>query len=286
MDAFTASGGGSSGASAGGPSTSMDALDDAVHTVVQALKQHGMWDNTVFVFSSDNGSPIGNGGNNAPLRGSKMTDWQGGVRAVAFVTSPLLPPERANTTWPGLASQTDLYRTLTALAGVSEGDLDASGPVPPDSLNFWSALAQGGPSPRTELVHNINGKFASAIRVGAFKLMIGDPNEAGRGRSDWETPPEFGAVAGKQDNQTWCTPNPCLFDVLSDPEERNDLHDTMPDKVAELMARYEELAASEVSLPDSGLCPKQWLEADGWPGVSAPDGCNANLEHGTWLPWV
>jgi arylsulfatase B len=292
------------------------ALDEAVHTVVEALKHRGLWANTVLVFSTDNGSPISNGGNNAPLRGSKMTDWQGGVRGVAFVTSPrrdLLPAARANKTWGGLASQTDLYRTLAALAGVPEETVSSpsSGPVPPDSLDLWGALASGGASPRLELVHNINGKFAGAIRVGAFKLLVGDPNEAGRGRSYWRLPPEWGgqqgggagagggawggarrgrggegAGEGGANSTAWCTPHPCLFDVLSDPEERTDLHDAMPSKVAQLMARYRALQASEVSLPDSGLCPKQWLDPDGWPGVSAPDGCLANVDGGTWLPWV
>ena len=60
----------------------------------------------------------------------------------------------------------------------------------------------------------------------------------------------------------------------------------MPAKVAELLQRYDKLAQSEVSMPESGLCPKQWLDADGWPGVSAPDGCAANLAGGTWEPWV
>jgi hypothetical protein len=260
-----------------------------------------------------------------------MTDWQGGVRGVAFITSPShLPAARANTTWAGLVSQTDFYTTLLGLAGVPPATIKfGSGPLPPDSVDLWDALSSGGPSPRTEIVHNINGNYSSAIRVGRYKLLQGDPNEAGRGRSDWEKPPEamlHGAVP-VSDNKAdlsipsipVCTTKPCLFDVLvstlvqfsahrfsahsthilmfscvplvvrknkADPEERNDLHDSMPEKVTELLQRYHELAQSEVFMPDSGLCPKQWLDPDGWPGVSLPDGCLANLARGTWEPWM
>ena len=56
-------------------------LDDVVGDVVAALKSRGMWDNLLFVTSSDNGGPeyAGGSANNYPLRGGKFTDWQGGI---------------------------------------------------------------------------------------------------------------------------------------------------------------------------------------------------------------
>lgn len=69
-------------------------LDESVGAVVQALAEHDMLANTVIVFSSDNGGAAAgfniNAASNWPLRGVKNTLWEGGVRAAAFVWSPLL----------------------------------------------------------------------------------------------------------------------------------------------------------------------------------------------------
>ena len=53
-------------------------VDDVVGALVDALKQKGMWDNVLFVASSDNGGPISSskGANNYPLKGGKASDWQ------------------------------------------------------------------------------------------------------------------------------------------------------------------------------------------------------------------
>ena len=68
-------------------------LDDVVGELTDALKKKGMWDNLLFVTSSDNGGPVHEncGANNYPLKGGKLTDWQGGVRVNAFVSGGYLP---------------------------------------------------------------------------------------------------------------------------------------------------------------------------------------------------
>ncbi len=85
----------------------ISSLDEAMPQLVDALKQKAMWANTIFIVTSDNGGNLGGSGNNAPLRGGKFTFWQGGVRAHAFVVSPLLPDARAGTTWGGLMHAAD-----------------------------------------------------------------------------------------------------------------------------------------------------------------------------------
>ena len=90
-------------ASSGGPcaycacermvvSAQVSGLDDAIHSITTALKARGMWDETVLVFSGDNGGPQMLSHYNAGLRGGKWTFFEGGIRPAAFVASPLLPP--------------------------------------------------------------------------------------------------------------------------------------------------------------------------------------------------
>eukprot|EP00494_Astrolonche_serrata_P034183 UN34452 len=71
-------------------------VDQVVKNVTDLLKANGMWNNTLLVWTTDNGSPIegsavGCGGSNAPLRGGKGTNWEGGVRVPGFVSGGILP---------------------------------------------------------------------------------------------------------------------------------------------------------------------------------------------------
>lgn len=130
----------------------MSALDDQLTAVVDTLKNKGMWDNTVLIFTTDNGGNLGGNGNNYPLRGGKYTFWQGGVRGVSFVSSPLLPMSFQGKTWSGAAHAADWYTTIAALAGVSTLN---TGPLPPDGVNLWPSLLQNSSSPRSEVVLQI-----------------------------------------------------------------------------------------------------------------------------------
>ena len=62
-------------------------MDVAAGNVTASLKKHGMWQDTVFIFSTDNGGPVGKGASNYPLRGGKGTLWEGGVRGIGFVVA-------------------------------------------------------------------------------------------------------------------------------------------------------------------------------------------------------
>ncbi|CAN7948174.1 unnamed protein product [Ixodes pacificus] len=97
----------------------VDALDQSVGSVVDALQKADMLTNTILVFSTDNGAlPWGfksNRGSNWPLRGVKFTLYEGGVRGTAFIWSPLL--ENSKRVSSQLMHITDWLPTLYSAAG-------------------------------------------------------------------------------------------------------------------------------------------------------------------------
>ncbi|XP_071529459.1 arylsulfatase B-like [Panulirus ornatus] len=155
------------------------AMDEAVGRVVAALKASGHYNNSVIVFTTDNGGPTGHGANNWPLRGHKTTLWEGGTRGSAFIHSPLLP--NPGTVSHQLMHVTDWYRTLVGVAG---------GVVPRDTggMDQWAAVTGAAPSPRTHMVYNVDNTtaFKAGVRLGDYKLLVGDP-----GNGDWTPPPEL-----------------------------------------------------------------------------------------------
>lgn len=80
----------------------VSALDESVRQIVTTLKKKGLYDNSIIIFTTDNGAAAGglddSAGSNYPLRGAKNTLWEGGVRGVGFVHSPLLK-KRGKMSW-------------------------------------------------------------------------------------------------------------------------------------------------------------------------------------------
>ncbi|PNF39716.1 Arylsulfatase B [Cryptotermes secundus] len=147
-------------------------LDESVGRVVQALQRRHMLESSVILFLSDNGAPSKgrqpNWGSNWPLKGVKETLWEGGVRGVGLIWSPLLQQT------PRVSSQlmhvTDWLPTLYTAAGGHVASLRHD----LDGVDQWESLVYNLASPRREILHNIDERGrTAAVRFHNWKLIIG-----------------------------------------------------------------------------------------------------------------
>ena len=242
-------------------------VDDAVGEIVQALKQKGMWDNMLFVSSSDNGGPTGDdkGANNYPLKGGKATDWQGGVRVNAYVSGGYLPEKRRGQKTEGYIHIADWYSTFCALGGVDPTDeIAAKAKLPPiDSLNMWPLISgQNSTSPRTDIpvTHE-------TLISGDYKILTGKIGHAG-----WAGP-HFPNSSKRVDAEMDCKESGCLYNIKTDPYEHTNLASKLPDVLAEMQKKLSAYQSTHFE-PDRG---KEW-----------PGACDAalNTYNGYWGPFI
>ncbi|CAN7938758.1 unnamed protein product, partial [Ixodes hexagonus] len=236
------------------------AMDDAVGFLEQELVRLGLWNNTVLIFTSDNGGQVLAGGNNWPLRGNKNTLWEGGTRVPAFVASPLLKsPSRTS---HSLVHVVDWFPTLVALAG---GGPPLSGL---DGVDQWKTISECGPSVRQSFVYNLSNRssLAGAVRWGDFKLVHGFG-----GRPDgWYPEPLLNKTNVSMSDEKRSA-SLLLFNLSNDPYERKDLSSQMPDLTARLDGLLLDQAASmvpSVRLPDD---PRG--DPSRWGGAYSPGWC-------------
>jgi len=133
-------------------------LDEAVGNMTKVLKSKGLYENTLLVFSADNGGYLGNGGDNSPLRGGKFSDFEGGSRVTAFVSGGYLPSRLRGTDTDELVHIADWGATFAALAGIPEssysddGFARESGLPQPDGLSMRELImGENRTSPRVEV---------------------------------------------------------------------------------------------------------------------------------------
>ncbi len=115
------------------------ALDNNVAAILGELDKLGLRDNTIVVFTSDNGAM--EAGSSLPLRGAKHTIYEGGVRLPTAIHWPQggLAGGRK---WDGLCGALDMFPTLMAM---TQSKLPATRPL--DGKNFWPALRDNTASP-------------------------------------------------------------------------------------------------------------------------------------------
>lgn len=141
------------------------AMDEAVGQVIEALEKQKMLDNTLIIFSSDNGGPApGRITDNSPLRGGKGSIFEGGVRLCAFACWPGHVPAGKVVDQP--VHVVDWYPTFVNLAG---GKLEQ--PLPPDGKDIWPTLTQAAKSPHEAILLSGTRFGQAAVRAGDWKLL-------------------------------------------------------------------------------------------------------------------
>lgn len=240
------------------------AMDEAVGTVLKAIDDEKMRDNTLIIWTNDNGGPApGRVTSNGPLRAGKGSLYEGGTRVACVASWPghLKPGSVVNEP----LHMVDWYPTLLGLAGASKEQK-----LPLDGKDAWATISEGKPTPHTEIIHNatpVNG----AIRMGDWKLVMnGQRGETEEGGG--EAPAAEGA-GGKRANRAAKKDlaeggeKVELFNIKDDPYEKTNLAKSNPDKVKELRARYDEIASQAVPpklkpMAPGFVTPKVWGEKD------------------------
>ena len=256
----------------------IQALDEGVGQITALLDSKGISDDTIIVFSTDNGGQTAWGSSNWPLRGNKATVFEGGIRGFGFVWDKSLPnPNRDSTQ---LMHITDWYPTVVeGMAGLKIDEAVAS---KLDGFNMWQALMQDTASPRGEILHQLDPPRydaprpfmgQAAIRVGSWKLIIGQPN------CSMGTGPE---VSGDMCPSGWVHKNGTieeppanpsftwLFNVAEDPTERINLADSNPHVVSQLTKKIEMYNSTHIEQFSPPFDP-----------ASDP-----NNFDGVWTPWM
>ena len=138
-------------------------LDEAVGRIAGALEQYGFDENTLLVFSNDNGAIRDS--MNAPYRGTKNTNYEGGVRVPCVWYWP--NKIEAGSSHDGLMHITDLYNTFVSMGG---GSLEQE--LPLDGMDMSSVILEGRESPRDEIIFEVSQSVRfPAMRKGDYKLI-------------------------------------------------------------------------------------------------------------------
>ena len=133
----------------------VSSMDHGIGNITRALKRNRIYENSLIIFSSDNGGPTvstdGIGSRNWPLRGGKHSLYEGGTRAVAFIHGKGI---RQNTPYPHLMHVVDWFATLADVAGYN-----LTKTLPLDSISHWRQLSAASVhreiGPRSAMVYGI-----------------------------------------------------------------------------------------------------------------------------------
>ena len=221
----------------------IEEIDFNVGRILDQLTRSGLADNTVVLFTSDNGPwlvknqdfadghlPNDHGGSAGPLRSGKVSTWEGGVRVPAIAWAPGRIP--AGKVCDEIGTTMDVLPTFAALAGAEvprdrvidgedisallAGDFQKANP---DKVYYYYFLTQ-----------------LQAVRQGNWKLHLPRP-----AKPSWLG--MFGVNRHIHPLDGLGFPEPALYDLDADPGEQNDVAASHPEKVAELLKLAEKARA-------------------------------------------
>jgi arylsulfatase A-like enzyme len=211
-------------------------LDWCVGRILDTLEKQGIAQNTLIIFSSDNGPVVDDGyhdqaveklGTHKPAgiyRGGKYSNFDGGTRVPFLVkwTDHVKP----GTTSSALVDQIDLLASLATLTGQSLRNDDA-----PDSINLLPAILGRSRTGRQSLVEEAG---SLSLVEGKWKMIRGDQESA----YDRYTRIELGNA-----------PDPQLYDRAADPAEQHNVAAAHPEIVKRMLAQLDQIQSSGRSRP-------------------------------------
>lgn len=230
-------------------------LDSYVGEIIDFLDKKGIFDDTVFIFTSDNGvsgvadlEHLRNLGHDssAGYRGHKMYIWEGGHREPTIVSYPQMI--EAGSVSSQMVCHADFYRSFADFFGVSLEDTEAEDSV--SNVKLWA----GEDEPvREDMVHS-SGSGGLSIRQGKWKLIFVEGG--GAVPLDWENEASLRTIFRPTE----------LYNLEEDWQEQNNVINDHPDRVQELQAllgKYIREGRSTPGLPqrDQGDLPyKRWSQ--------------------------
>ena len=212
-------------------------MDDSVGRIVASLKKNGVWQNTVLIFTSDNGG-LHSTTSTYPLLGSKAMPYEGGYRVPLIMTWPgRIPAGKTNDT-PTM--NIDLYPTMLDLAGVAPNPQQHL-----DGVSLKPILTEGK-------------------TIEDRPLYFHFPHYSGVGCSPFSAVRHKGLKLYRYYNDARVTHH--LFDLDTDPYEQHDLAQTKPEQVKRLRAMLDTWLAdtdAPMPIPNPNYDPSVEPERDG-----------------------
>ncbi len=159
----------------------VECIDWSVGVLRHELKRLGLERDTIVIFTSDNGSRVrGEGGSNAPLKGTKGTCWEGGMRVPCIISRPGEIPE--NETRSQMVTAMDLLPTLAAAAGAE---------TPQDRIidgkDISPVIFDNSETPHEAFFYYKWADDLEAVRCGRWKLFVSIDTEPVRELYNLET---------------------------------------------------------------------------------------------------
>lgn len=252
-------------------------LDWSVGQVLAKLDALGLSENTLVLFSSDNGPWYG--GDTGGLRGMKGSGWEGGVRVPAIVRWPGRVPAGRVISDP--AATVDLVPTV---CGLIEKNAE---PLAVDGHDILPLLTGEGEAPADRVVYTWNGTSLLAVRQGKWKLHASKPGARPRGEKgdEWidpRAPDGATIIAPPEQSQPWEYPSPAdtsdtvaakaglLFDLENDPGEQSDMAAVYPE-VAERLQQIADAALADAAKVELTKYPRPDTRIYAGPGRITED---------------